>query len=152
MLVDILPITIPDRFDRPEIVIGSPDGAIEVHDTERWASPLSAEIRHVLVETLWQRLRAVDVYEAALAGSADMPHLGLSLRIEQFDAVRGRNATIEASWTIRQLPTGTAFACHARLATPFTDADANGAVEALSAATQKLGALVAASLATRNCG
>ena len=152
MLVDILPITIPERLDRSEIVTVSANGAIEVHDTERWASPLPAEIRHVLVETLWQRLAAVDVYQAALTGSADVPHLSLSLRIERFDAMRGQDAVMEASWTVRQLPTGRGVACHIHLTSPLAETDTDSAVAALSAATQKLGGLVAASLAARGRG
>lgn len=147
-LVEVLPVALPGRVDREALVLRDPDGRLDVSETDRWAGPLPEEIRAVLDDALWRTARAADVYAAPVPPAAsDLPQYRLALRIERFDAAPGGNATVEASWTARQLPTGPAATCRAAFVAPLAGATPDAAAAGLADATRRLSAAVASSLA-----
>ena len=157
MLVEMLPVAIPERLNRDEIVLNGPGGRLDVLDGERWAAPLADEIRQSVDDALWRRLRAADVYLAPVApANSALPQYRLALRIERLDAQPGQGAVVEASWTARRLPQGAATVCRASFATPFavggTGNGADQAVAALTEATARMARSVASSLDRLNHG
>lgn len=145
VLVEFLPVAIPERLNRKEMVLGGEGGAIDVRDNDHWAAPLADEIRQIVVDDLWQGLRAVDVYQAPPPASA-MPQYRLALRMERFEAVPGRSAVVDGTWTMRRLPNGAAATCRAGFSETLSGTGAGAAAEALSQGTQRLAEVVTNSL------
>ncbi|MFD2234304.1 PqiC family protein [Phaeospirillum tilakii] len=148
MLVEFLPVAVPQRLDRDGLVLGGGGGApLDVRDNDRWAAPLADEMRQVVADALWRRLRAADTYRAPVApGASPLPQYRLALRIERFDAVPGRSAAVEGSWTVRRLPQGSPAACRAGFAVPLPGNGSDAAVAALAEGAGRLGERIAASL------
>jgi len=147
ILVEILPIALPERLNREEMVLTNGAGQIEVLASDHWAAPLSDEIRQSLSDALWESLRASDVYQAPVGPSASgLPHYRLALRIERFEAVPGRSAVVQGSWTLRRLPQGSSITCRASFAVALAGGTADAASLALSQASNQLTGQVANSL------
>lgn len=147
LLVEILPVAVPDRLNREEMVLTSETGQLSVRDGDRWAAPLAGEIRQIVTDTLWYRLRAADVYRAPVApGPSGLHQFRLALRIERFEAVSGKSAFIDGSWTARQLPEGRSVTCRAGIAIALSEPSADAAAAALSEGTGQLARLVADSI------
>ena len=150
LLVEILPVAVPERLNRDEMVLSRADGQLDVRDGDHWAAPLSDEIRQVLTDTLWRRLWAADVYRAPVAPGNGLPQYRLAVRIERFEAVPGRSAIVEGAWTARRLPQGRSATCRAGMTVPLPGQTADAAAAALSAATGQLARRVADSLGHRD--
>lgn len=153
MLVELLPIALPERLNREEMVLTGDNGRIEVRDGDRWAAPLSDEIRQIVADALWLRVGAADIYRAPIPQTASgLPQYRLSLRIERFEAVPGRSAQVEGSWTARKLPQGEAAVCRASFSQDLPARVPEAAALALSAAVVRLAETVAVSLERLNQG
>ncbi len=146
LLVEILPVAVPERLDRDEMVLIGEDGRLDVRDGDHWAAPLPDEIRQVLADVLWRRLWAADVYRAPVAPDNGLPEFRLALRIERFEAVPGRTAIVEGSWTARRLPQGRSATCRASVTVPMPDRTPEGAAVALSIGAGRLARQVADSI------
>lgn len=152
-LVEILPVVVPERLNREEMVLTGAAGQLDVRDGDHWAAPLSDEIRQILTDALWRRLWATDVYQAPVTPTANgLPQYRLALRIERFEAVPGRSAVVEGSWTARRLPQGQATSCRASMTVPLPDLTPDAAAAALSDGTGQLARLVADSIGALESG
>ena len=146
LLVEVLPVGVPERLNREEIVLSGAGPALEVRDGERWAAPLADEIRQQVADALWQRLRAADSYAAPPPPGGPLPQFRLALRLERLEARPDRQAMVEGSWTLRKLPGGQPAACRAGFAVTAADAGTPALVAALSDGSTRLAQAVAASL------
>jgi len=148
MLVELLPPALPERLNRQDLVLGGAEGRpVEVREGDLWAAPLSDEVRQVVADALWRRLRAADTYRAPVGLAASpLPQYRLALRIERFDASPGRQALVEGSWTVRRLPQGGPAVCRAGFVLPLPGASADEAVAALADGATRLAWTIAASL------
>jgi len=148
MLIEVLPVAVPQRLDRDALVLGG-GGAdpLEVREGDRWAAPLADEMRQLVADALWQRLHAADIYRAPVSpGSSPLPHYRVALRVEHFDVFPGRRAVVEGSWTARRLPQGTPVACRIGFAMPVLDRSSDAAVAALADGASRLATALAKSL------
>lgn len=146
LLVEVLPVIVPERVNREEIVLVGADGTLDLRQGERWAAPLADEVRQIIGDALWRRLRAADIYAAPLpSGSAASPYR-LAVRIERLDAVPGRMAAVAGSWTLRRLPQGKPAVCRAAFTERPADATTQAAVASLTAGTARLAEAIADSL------
>jgi uncharacterized lipoprotein YmbA len=153
MLVEVLPVAVPERVNREEIVLLSPGGQLDVRSGERWAAPLSDEMRQLVDDALWRRLRAADIYAAPVTPTANgLPQYRLALRMERLEAQAGRQAMAEATWTIRRLPQGQPAICRAGAAEALAAATSEAAVAGLSRAASRVAEAVAASLERLHAG
>ncbi|CCG41263.1 PqiC family protein [Magnetospirillum molischianum] len=148
MLVELLPPALPERLNRQDLVLSGGDGRpVEVRDGDRWAAPLADEMRQIVADALWRRLRAADTYRAPVALSASpLPQYRLALRIERFDASPGHQALVEGSWTVRRLPQGGPAVCRAGFVIPLPGTSPDDAVAALADGSTRLARTIAASV------
>lgn len=151
LLVEVLPVAIPERINREEIVLTGKDGRLDIRDGERWAAPLADEFRQAVDDELWRLLRAADTYAAPVAPGGGLPQYRLALRVERFDAIPERAAMVEGSWTIRRRPEGQAAVCRAGFVVPVA-AGIGTATAALAEGTRRLAEAVAASLSRLHAG
>ncbi len=98
-------VTIPDILDRPQIVLRSSANAIEVLDYDRWAAPLSDELRRVLVADLSVRLGDNSIIDPGLMSSLRVDRW-IAISIVEFDPARKNESVLEASWTISDAKSG----------------------------------------------
>lgn len=153
MLVEILPIAIPERLNREEMVMTGADGVIGVRDQDHWAAPLPDEIRQIVADALWRRSGAADDYRAPVPQSAgSLARYRLALRIDRFEAGPGRAARVDAEWIARRLPDGPAAVCRASFGQGGGADTPDAAVRSLSEATERLADAVAVSLARLDAG
>ena len=103
-VIEVLPIGLPDRLDRTQIVLQEASGKSQVLDQQRWTSTLSAELRDGLSAGLQQRLGAVDRYRSG--STTTLPVYRIATDFSHFDVVRdqsGVNINVAATWTINRV-------------------------------------------------
>ncbi len=153
LLVEVLPIAVPERINREEVVLSGVGGQLEVRSGDRWAAPLADEMRQLVDESLWRQLRAADIYAAPVAPAGNgLPQYRLALRVERLEATPGRQAVAEASWTVRRLPQGQPAICRSGATEPLSASTAEAAVAGLARASARLAEAVAASLGRLHAG
>ncbi len=94
------PVSVPEMVDQPQIVARVDDNQVEVEEYHRWASPLRAQIAHVIAANLARELGTVRVWSYAQA-SLPTPDFQVLIDVQRFDSVLGEAVSIEALWTIR---------------------------------------------------
>jgi uncharacterized protein len=96
-LFEILPVGMPTQVDRQELVVRQGSGFL-ILDGERWAAPLSDEMREALSMQLQSRLGAQDV--SGLVHPAGSPVLRVKLMVRQFESVPGQYVQVDADWNL----------------------------------------------------
>ncbi|OYD83876.1 PqiC family protein [Azospirillum brasilense] len=147
MLVEILPIAIPEALARSNLVLTDEAGQVTVMESERWLSPIGEDLRQILADSLWKTTRASDTYQAPVSGPAvTLPLYRLAVRLDRFAVVPGRDAVVDASWTLRRLPYGAVQGCRWAGRKPVDGHDASAAAAALSVASHQLAEQIGDSL------
>jgi uncharacterized lipoprotein YmbA len=99
-LIVVGPITVPEMVDRPQIVLRTAPGRVEIAEQARWAAPLKSEIPRVVADHLGRLLDGART--AAFAERASgTPDYRVLIDIQRFESVPQQGATIQASWTVR---------------------------------------------------
>ena len=106
-VIEVLPVGLPDRLDRPLIVLQQLNGQAKVLDNERWTSPLSAELRDGLSAGLQQKLGAVDRYSSGMTGGKDAYRIATDF--SRFDIIEKsassgpikQEIAVAVAWTIK---------------------------------------------------
>jgi uncharacterized lipoprotein YmbA len=95
------PVTVPESVDRPPIVVQVAANRVAVHEFDRWASPLKAEIARVVAANLARELGTARVWSDAQA-VLPSPDYQVLVDVQRFDSALGEAVTIEALWTVRR--------------------------------------------------
>jgi uncharacterized lipoprotein YmbA len=96
-LVGVVPVSVPDYLDRPEIVTRSSSNEITVTDSQRWAERLSTNATGTVVENLAQALGAEQVVALPARSEVDY-EVALDLRRFEIDP-EGR-AVMIGRWSV----------------------------------------------------
>lgn len=94
-------VTLPERVDRPQIVILTGEHSVHASDFNRWAEPLKVAFPRQLATELRQALGSTRVRLQGQEG-ADASDLRIDVDVLRFDAMLGDSAVIEAVWTLRR--------------------------------------------------
>jgi uncharacterized lipoprotein YmbA len=98
--VVIGPVTVPDVFDRPQIVTRVGAHEVAINEFARWAQPLKGDIARVIAADLAALLNSqqVSVYEGR-----DDPLTTWRVRLDivDFESVPGRGVTVDVQWAVR---------------------------------------------------
>jgi len=97
VFVALEPIRLPAQVDQPQWLVRLPDDSLASLEQERWASPLRDELRQALLEQLAARFGVVEGRSAAPQAAAPVR---VALELRRFDSIPGREARIEADWTV----------------------------------------------------
>ncbi|HTH17408.1 MAG TPA: PqiC family protein [Magnetospirillum sp.] len=139
VLVEILPVAVPDGVARPNLVMSEGNGRVAVLDSDRWLAPVADDMRQVVADSLWRSARAADTYQAPVpATAASLPRYRLAVRLERFDAIPGQAGVVVGSWTLRSLPDGAAHICRWAGTQPLDGKDATAAADALAEGSRRL--------------
>ena len=109
-VIEVFPVSLPDRLDRVQMVIQDQDGQAKILDQQRWTSTLSAELHDGLSSGLEQRLGAVDRYNSGMATTqpvyriaANFSHFDLYGHSVMGKKMIGDSIDVTVTWTINRL-------------------------------------------------
>ncbi|MEO5882201.1 MAG: PqiC family protein [Caldimonas sp.] len=97
VFVSLEPIRLPAQVDQPQWLVRLPDDSLASLEQERWASSLRDELRQALLEQLGARFGVVDGRSVIPQAAAPVR---VALELRRFDSIPGREARIEAAWTV----------------------------------------------------
>lgn len=104
--VAVGPVTLPDLFDRPQMVVRVATNQVKIVEEQRWAQPLGSEIARVVASDLGKLLGDARVSSYAENSSANADYRVL-IDVQRLDAMLGDAVTIEAQWELRSHADGT---------------------------------------------
>jgi uncharacterized lipoprotein YmbA len=122
--IEVLPVGLPEQLDQQRLVVRQGGSGLQVLEGERWAGPLSDELRAALSVQLARRLATQDL--AGLSAPPGKPVLRIKVQVRRFDAWPGDHVRLEADWSLASADTPTERrTCHADLeeSTPGTHVD-----------------------------
>ena len=96
--IQIMPITIDETVDRPQIVITNSQNQVQILEQQRWAQPLKYEIGRVVGEHLNQRIpnSIVSAYPHQLSDSG----LQVNIQVIAFESSMTTPAKIKVNYTL----------------------------------------------------
>jgi uncharacterized lipoprotein YmbA len=146
------PVTLPDIFDRPQIVTRRGANRIELAEYDRWGGDLGQNLSGVLTDNLVDRLPA-DAVAAYPWRGAEPPAFQVLVRFTRFDGEPGRYATVSGLWQLLDGRDGCQLQRH-RFTITETPAGADYAsyVQALGAGVARLGGEIAAAVIATDPG
>lgn len=135
-------VRVPDRLDKPQIVLRTSDSEVQALEQQRWAAPFGSELRDALSANLAGTLSAVDVVSGV--APAGVPLYRIAADMRSYDARPGQNVTALVTWRVtRGMADGatqvqgsaaaTALTCQNTLTVP-----AGAGVDAVVSSTQQL--------------
>ena len=98
------PVTVPSSVDRPEFVVQVTPNRVAVDEFNRWAGPLDESIARVVAGDLTTQLGTPRV-AAAPAANFDAA-FRVTINVQRFDSIPGREVVIDAVWTVRKAKGG----------------------------------------------
>lgn len=103
MRIQIMPISIDETVDRPQIVVTNAQHQVQFLEQQRWAQPLKYEIGRVVGEHLNQRIP--DSIVSAYPHQLSNPNLQLSLQIIAFESSYTTPAKVKVNYTLINIKT-----------------------------------------------
>jgi len=95
--IDVTPVRVPAQVDHAQWVVRQADDSLLLLEQERWAASLADELRAALVDGLVARWSALDVRSIALLAPTIW---GVRVDVQRFESVPGREARLEAAWSL----------------------------------------------------
>lgn len=138
-------VRVPDRLDKPQIVLRTSDSEVVALEQQRWVAPFGSELRDALSANLAATLSAVDVGGAAAPAGVPLYRIGAEMR--SYDARPGQGVTALVTWRVSrdaatQGASAAALTCQTTLALPVSGpsaaADSEAGVNAVVSSTQRL--------------
>jgi uncharacterized lipoprotein YmbA len=97
--VTVLPVSIPEMVDRPQLVLRDSPNQVEIADFHRWAEPLPLGIARVVADELAAQLGGGFL---VMAGQRQgiTPDVRVALNVQRFESVPGKGVSVEAFWSV----------------------------------------------------
>jgi uncharacterized lipoprotein YmbA len=100
--IEVLPIKVPERLKRPQIVVTSKNSSqLKILEHDRWASSFNDELQDAFVSGISSQLNAIDISRAARV--ANQPTYRVAIVLQQFNATPGEQVQANFGWTITRL-------------------------------------------------
>jgi uncharacterized protein len=98
--VGIAAVNLPERVDRPQLVLRVGANRVELVEEHRWAEPLRSNLGQVVAENLSRRLGQSRV-AAYPHGTTTDPDYWVRIDVQIFESQPGDAATLEALWSVQ---------------------------------------------------
>lgn len=139
LFIDILPVKVPERLARPQLVVRSSDSVPETQllilEQDRWSSPFNYELRDAFASGIANRTGAVnDTRGTHTPGQA---RYRIAIELTQFDAIVDDSVKARFSWTIIRPTDARSAACYAAIAEAVTGG-IEGVVEGVQRAVARV--------------
>jgi uncharacterized lipoprotein YmbA len=141
--IDVMPVTVPERLARPQLVIRSGGSGQEsqlfILDEYRWSSPFNEELRDAFAIGIINQTGAVREARGSSAGSTpDRQVYRVAIELGQFDAIVGDRVQARFSWAITRSADGRGAACYSAISESV-----NGGIGGLVKGVQRIVSSVA---------
>jgi uncharacterized lipoprotein YmbA len=104
MAIEVLPVNVPERLKRPQLVITSKNTAqLKILEQDRWSSSFNDELQDAFVSGLSQQLNAIDIARGGRL--VNQPTYRIAIVLQQFSATPGDQVVTNFGWTITSLKT-----------------------------------------------
>ena len=141
IFIEMLPVTVPERLARPQVVVRSDAARIDVLEQDRWSSPFNNELRDALAAGVAGRLGAIDISRSGRP--PDQVSYRIAVELRDLDAVRNGQVQAGFGWTVTRSDDRKTAVCRLSVAEPVS----GGAVGDVVVATQKVVARAAEAIA-----
>lgn len=109
------PVALPDLVNRPQLVISTAPGRVEIKEQQRWAGALPADVAQALAEQLALALPAAYVYSQERSPAHVLPpRYRVALDVQRFESrLSGREAgaIMDVAWVLTEVATERRQAC-----------------------------------------
>ncbi|MDD4242643.1 MAG: PqiC family protein [Smithellaceae bacterium] len=115
--VSVGPVFVPAALDRPQIVLQTGPNQVFIAEFDRWAAPLKEDIPRVVAHNLASLLGTsqVTVFPQLAASEASYR---VVIDILQLESVSGKEALLDARWTVSSPKDGRSLSNRMRIAEP----------------------------------
>lgn len=145
IFIDVLPVKVPERLARPQLVVRSRGSGSETQlfilEQDRWSSPFNYELRDAFATGIANQTGAVN--EARRGQALDQPGYRIAIELSQFDAIVGDRVQARFGWTITRSTDGRSAACYAAITEPVS-----GGIEGVVRGMQRAVASMVADIST----
>ena len=115
IFIDILPVNVPERLVRPQLVVRSrgsgPETQLFILEQDRWSSPFNYELRDAFASGIANLTGAVN--RARRGRTPDQIVYRIAIELSQFDAIIGDSVKARFSWTVTRPADARSAACYA---------------------------------------
>jgi uncharacterized lipoprotein YmbA len=120
IFIDILPVNVPERLVRPQLVVRSRDSGPETQlfilEQDRWSSPFNYELRDAFASGIANLTGAVN--RARRGHTPDQIVYRIAIELSQLDAIIDDSVRARFSWTIMRPADARSAACYAVITEP----------------------------------
>jgi len=146
------PLTMPEIYDRPQIVTRGDANQIVLAEFDRWGGDLNKDLGRTLARNLMSRLNTDSIVPYPWS-SRYAPDFQVTVRVFRFDGVPGENAVFEGIWRVLDAARGCELAADRFTITEKTGGEGYPAlVSAMSRAVATLSQAIAEQLAVTQPG
>ncbi|HWV45034.1 MAG TPA: PqiC family protein [Nitrospira sp.] len=146
--VEILPVSLPELLDRPQVVLYDEAGRVHILEEDRWAATLKSEIRRSIGEKVRHRLGMIDVYHtpAPHGESVKGKTYRITVSVESFKVAPGHGTMMQAVWAVRSIDGNADFVCRSAYQMELGERSLSHAILAYRKAIDALGTRIAQSI------
>ncbi len=146
--VEILPVSLPELLDRPQVVLYAEAGRVHILEEDRWAATLKSEIRRSIGEKVRHRLGMMDMYHmsAPHGESVKGKTYRITVSVESFKVAPGHGTMLQAVWAVRSIDGSADFVCRSAYQTELNERSLSHAIFAYRKAIDALGTRIAQSI------
>ncbi len=110
-------VSIPAQVDTPYLIVREGRSQLQPAEEQRWAAPLADEVRAALIDGL-----GATATGPGSAADSTLPLYRLRVVLRRFDSVLGRQALVDAGWTVESLhDPARAATCDSQVAASIAD-------------------------------
>ena len=143
IFIDILPVNVPERLARPQLVVRSRDSGpatqLFILEQDRWSSPFNYELRDAFASGIANLIGAVN--RTRRGRTPDQTIYRVAIELSQLDAIIDDSVKARFSWTITRPADARSAACYAVITEPVAPG-----VEGVVGGVQRVVASVAAGI------
>ena len=120
IFIDVMPVTVPERLARPQLVVRTKgqETQLFILEQERWSSHFNYELRDAFATRIANQIGAIN--ETRGSRSPDQPGYRIAIELSKFDAIVGDQVQARFSWTITRTTDGRNAACYSTLSEPVS--------------------------------
>ncbi|MBN9123951.1 MAG: membrane integrity-associated transporter subunit PqiC [Nitrosospira sp.] len=151
VFIDVMPVRVPERLARPQLVIRTQGQAsrLFILEQDRWSSHFNHELRDAFATRIASRIGAIN--ETRGRRGADQPAYRIAIELSQFDAVVGKAVNARFDWTITRTTNSRGAACYSELS-ESVGGGIDGVVEGVRQAVSRVAGEISRNLAELDTG
>jgi uncharacterized lipoprotein YmbA len=110
-LIGVGPVTLPELFDRPQIVTRPDAYRVDMAEYDRWGSSLASDVPRVLKQNLMSRLNDDNIVDWPWQRH-ESPVLQVIVQFYRFDGESGKQANLSGTWQLLDAEGGCRLEAH----------------------------------------